>query len=337
MTTLALLSIHAGARRRGAALPIILLFAALLAGLAASAMRSSLSGVRAASAMAEAARADELGRGAAEALAYHLATHDPAAQRGGRLRLRLPEAEIDIDYRSESARIDANLAPLPLITALLVAGGAEPAEAADATDRVRRFRERAARKAGPGAPGAAGGTPEPVSLVSDGGSPALSGTQAPPAASPPAPSGPGTEPKPLAIRDTAEVTRAWGLPDGLARRVLPSLTVSNGTPQVDPILAGKLVLQALFGSDERVDDYLARRASGFATEDSATELLPIASKAFVGFHDSEAVRADVRVKLPHGFARRYEMVLASARSSGSAASAPASSSVPVVVSWRPRP
>ena len=327
-----------GDRRRGAALPIVLLFAALLAGLAASAMRASLSGVRAAAAFAEATRADELGRGAGDALAYFIATHDAAARRGGRLALNLPGATVDVEYRSESARIDANLAPLGLVTALLVAAGAEPAEAAEAADRARLFRERAARKtSGVLTASTAAATPGAEQGLPTGGPPSFAGFPAAPGSPAAAPPGAAAAPKPLAIRDTSEVVRAWGLSEALARRVLPSLTVSNGTAQVDPILAGKLVLTALLGADERVDDYMSRRANGFVTEASALQLLPIPSQTFAGFRDSAAVRAVARVALPHGFVRRYEVVVAPPRSPGGASVDASPNAVPVIVSWRRLP
>ncbi len=318
-------------RRRGAALFVVLMFSAFLAALAAAAMRTSLSGVRAAAAFADGVRADELGRGAADALAYHLATGDAATKRGGAIALRLAGADVTIDYLSESARVDANLAPVPLIAALAAAAGAEPSEAEAIAAEVTQFRAEATARA-KAAPAGSAGAPPPL-----GGVAALRASLDA--------LGPAAKPKPasqpVAIRDTSEIARAWGLSDGLARRLLPSLTVSNGTPTVDPVLAGRLVVLALVGGDERADDYLTRRRQGFVDKDSALALLPLPSHDFVSFKDVGAVRAVVRVRVAKRLERRYEMILAPPAPAGPASvqrPGPAgAATVPIPVSWRRLP
>ncbi len=348
--------------QRGAALFIVLLFSAFLAGLAAAAMRMSVSGARAAAVFADVARADALGEGAADLLASHLSECDAAGRRGGSIEVRLPDADIEVDYVSESARIDVNLAPLPLIVGLLGAAGGDQDEVASVANSITAFRAAAQAKgkrspAGSGAPptgvntdaapafGSAGAGATPISGFAASGFGPATGTA------------PGATPAlPLAIHDVSEVTTAWALPEGLARRILPVLTVSNGTATVDPILADRLVVAALLGSDARVDDYLNRRQQGFADKGSALALLPVPTQTFASFKDSEAVRAVVRVSVSHRVERRYEMVLASSKgqanavgaaslppaatplgaaSGGTAANGAASGGgMPVVVSWR---
>ncbi len=161
--------------------------------------------------------------------------------------------------------------------------------------------------------------------------------------------GPAAKPQPsaqpIAIRDTSDVAQAWGLSDAMARRLMPSLTVSNGTATVDPVLAGRTVVLALLGGEERVDDYLERRRQGFVDKDSALALLPVPARDFVAFTDAPAVRAVARVRLADRFERRYEMILAPPPPAPSApgsepAAAPAGqdqAAVPVVVSWRELP
>ena len=292
--------------RRGAALFVILMLSALLAGLAGAAMRTGLSGARAAAAFADAARADELGRAAGDIVSYHIATADPDVLRGGTLSVRLPDAAIDISYLSESARIDVNSAPLALISALLAAAGAGPGTITEATGRIGRIRQASGAKPDP-APGASGTS--------------ASGDAAPPPAAAPAaaPSGPP------AIQDVLQVADAWNLPEALARRILPALTVASKSTQVDPILADRLVLLALLGDETRADDYRTRRMQGFVNTDSALELLPEPSRPFVAFKDAPAVRAIARVTVARRFERRYEMVVVPGEGPGQA---------PVVVSWR---
>ena len=338
--------------QRGAALFIVLLFSAFLAGLAAAAMRMSLSGARAAAVFADAARADALGEGAADVLASHLAGGDAAARRGGSIEVRLPDANVEVDYVSESARIDVNLAPLPLIVGLLGAAGGDQDEVASIANHIAAFRAAAQAKAKPSLPGSgarpAGAAIDAASAIGGAGFGAATASGA--AASGAQANG-STPALPLAIHDTSEVTAAWALPEGLARRVLPVLTVSNGSATVDPVLADRLVVAALLGSDERVDDYLNRRQQGFVDAGSALALLPIPAQAFASFKDSEAVRAIAHVSVSHRFERRYEMILAPSKSQahGAGAGGPAGASAPagaapagagrggaepVVVSWR---
>ena len=329
-------------RRRGAALFVVLLFSAFLAGLAATAWRTSLSGTRAATAFADLVRADELGRGAAAALAYRLATGDEAAKRGGAIGLRWPGADVTIDYVSESARVDVNLAPVSLIAALVVASGGEEREAEAVAARVTQFRSEAAARAGATAGAGPGSGTDKASAA--GGLAALRASidALGPAAKP------KTGPQVIAIHDTAEVAEDWGLTDAVARRLLPSLTVSSGAATVDPVLAGRPVLLALLGGDERVDDYIGRRHQGFTDKESALALIPVPARDFVAFNDAKAIRAVVRVKLANGFERRYEMVLAPSATADVEPAKPAPEgtpppprrergAVPILVSWRKLP
>ena len=248
-------------------------------------------------------------------MASHLVDGDAAARRGGSIEVRLPDADVEVDYVSESARIDVNLAPLPLIVGLLGAAGADQDEVATIANHIAAFRAAAQAKAQRSLPGggvrSAGAATDVASGSTAGGGGAAAFGAAAGGSAQAAGSAPGAKPAlPLAIHDTSEVTAAWALPEGLARRVLPVLTVSNGSAMVDPVLADRLVVAALLGSDERVDDYLNRREQGFVDAGSALALLPVPAQAFASFKDSEAVRAIARVSVSHRFERRYEMVLA---------------------------
>lgn len=321
-------------RRRGAALFVVLVFSAFLAALAAAATRTGLSGAKAAAVFADVLRADQIGRDAAHVVAYRLLTGDEAARRGGAVALRLPGVDVTVDYLSESARVDVNRAPVALIASLLAAAGADAGEVDAVSARIVAFRAdataRAAPKIGPSDAAAPVGGLAALRAQIDALGPAQK----------PMPSA-----EPAAIRDTSDVARAWGLPDGLARAVLPVLTVSSGRPTVDPVLADRLVVLALVGGDERADDYLQRRKQGFVSKDSALDLLPVPSRDFVSFDDVAAVRAVARVRVANRFERRYEMVLAppaqdgpgAPTGAGLAGQARSGNAAPVLVSWRRLP
>lgn len=285
--------------RRGAALFIVLMFAALLAFLAAAVMKTGVSGARAAQVFADAARADALGASAGDIVVYQLMTGNADTHRGGSLSVRLPGAEITIDYVSESARVDVNTGSIKLISAVLAAAGCEPPLIASVAARIQASRAAFAGRR----------------------------IAAEPASDPTTPPGTLEQPKPVPQSATPiEVAGTWGLPDDILRRIVPMLTVASGSKGVDPILADRTVLAALLGGDdERVDDYIERRSRGFVNSASALELLPVPAQTMVDFEDSQAVRATARVSIAGRFQRRYAMVVA----------APAGSAQrPVVIEWR---
>ncbi len=297
-------------RRRGAALLIVLAFCALLSSLAAVVLRGSLSGARAAAAFEKVTQADELGLAVGDLVLSYVSTGPVERRRGGRFDVRLPGAEIEVAYVSESARIDANAAPPELIAALLRTAGAEPTEVATALDRIAVLRSPAAAPAAPGAAPSAGadaGTAAP--LGRDASVTPVSTATAPPVL-PNQPAVGAQANAVLPIQSVADVARAWGLGDALAARVLPALTVASRAPKIDPVLAARTVVLALFGGDaDRTDDFLQRRVQGFTTRDSELLLVPVEARSFVGFDDAAALRAVARVTLAGGFSRRYEVVL----------------------------
>jgi general secretion pathway protein K len=294
---------EAGVRQRGAALFIVLALCALLTNLVGAAMSSGVSGARASAVFADIARADELGRGAADLVSYRLATGPPEALRGGRLAARFLDAEVRIDYLSESARIDANRASIALISSLLSVAGADPSIVARAVELIKMRRASAGDRPADGSAASSNqGTP-----------PSLPATGAAQSGAPD-------------IQSTLEVVRAWDLPDELAQRVMPALTVASESNQIDPILASRLVLLALLGGDgDRANNYMERRAQGFVNTDSALALLPAPVQASATFTDAKAVRAIARVTIARRLERSYEFILVPGRGSRTR---------PIIASWR---
>ena len=266
--------------RRGAALIVVLVFAALISSLAIAAMRTSVSGASAAAVFVNEMRADELGRDAAYLVAHQLQSERPEARRGGSFVARLPRSEVSIDYVSEMARIDVNLASPKLLAALFAAGGADPEVAAELAGRVERAR------------GAARKRPSPRPTTADA-----------PAASPDGAAAP-------AFVRTEQIIDAWGLPETLYRAIHPALTVASRSAKVDPTLAERLVVTALMqGDEERADDFMERRRRGFSSADEALAQLPAATRPYAGFAPARAVRTVARVAVAHRFVRNYEFVM----------------------------
>uniref|UniRef100_Q07N80 General secretion pathway protein GspK n=1 Tax=Rhodopseudomonas palustris (strain BisA53) TaxID=316055 RepID=Q07N80_RHOP5 len=271
------MKIDASHPQRGAALLVVLVFAALVSNLAMVAMRTTLSGAVAATVFLDEMRADELGRDATRLLAQQLQSDDPQARRGGSFTARLPFSEIAVDYVSEAARIDVNTAPPKLLAALFTAAGAGRDVAQGLTVRIERL-----RGAGTARPAATDSSP-PAAVK------ALTRT---------------------GLVRTEQIIDAWGLPPALYRAVQPALTVSNKTAKVDPVLASALVVTALMDGDEdRTQGFLERRAIGFFSADDALAQLPSSTRQYAGFAPTRAVRAVAEVIVAKRFRRSYEFVM----------------------------
>jgi len=263
--------------RRGAALVIVLLFAALITMLAATAARSGLSAASASAAFVDLMRADELARAAADLVGVAASTGGPSARRGGSFVARLETAELSVDYLSETARIDINAAAPALLGQLFAAAAAEPGLATDIAERVERTRRSS--QAGPDGPRRAG------------------------AASPPAPS--------VLLERVEQIVEAWEIPNELYRAARPALTVGSRSAKVDPTLASRLVILALMNADqERTDEFMERRTRGFTSTDEALAQFPETSRTFAGFGPPRAYRASIQVSIGRRFLRHYEVVVA---------------------------
>jgi len=262
--------------RRGAALIVVLVFAALISSLTAVALRSAVSGAAASVVFVDEMRANEMGRAAADLVAYQLRFGGPEAKRGGALTARLATCEVTVEYLSEAARIDVNTASPKLIAALFLAAGAEPDDVAAIANRIQLTRR-----------------------------PAVASRIAPSSAA-------GNEILPNAIMVRLEqIMDAWQIPEALFRSVRPALTVSNRSGNVDPTLAGRLVLTALMNGDaERADQFMERRNSGFTTPNQVLAQFPVETRSFVNASGLAPVRAFARVNVAGRFARSYEFVVA---------------------------
>lgn len=270
---------------------VVLIFAALLASLLSSVLRSSLSYSYAAAAYSDVVRTDELGRSAAGLVAQRALAVDPDARRGGAFVVRLPDAEISVEYISESARIDINSTQSELLVTLIKDAGVDSGEAQGIGSRINSW----LAKANP-----------PNAESSQVQNPAV------PATAPMSGNSIAPEPAKTQIRleDVSQIMSAWGISQDVYAKIASYLTVSNPSGKVDPILANPLVIKAIFGGDDQAAaTYLAKRTHGFATESDALMSIPLGARGYVGFSPGVAFRAWVRVELHGRVAREYEMVV----------------------------
>jgi general secretion pathway protein K len=124
---------------QGFALVVVLWSLGFLALITAGLTASSRMQVRLADAVRGAAIAEAAADGAAQRAIFQLHTH--AWQADGRTRrISLGQAAVDVTLEDQSARINPNFSPPPLLAALLGLVGANPAQATELARRIADWR-----------------------------------------------------------------------------------------------------------------------------------------------------------------------------------------------------
>ena len=153
-----------------------------------------------------------------ELTAYHLAsvTEQTRPSRGS-FQFSLDEADVNVAFTSEAARIDLNFVSQDVLRALLVRLGTGQDEA------MARAREAADRIIGWRTPPVQDGVNEEAALYQ----------------------GAGYVPRQAPFADVNELGLVIGLPAALAERLKPFVTIFNGTADVDLTIAAPEVVAAL--------------------------------------------------------------------------------------------
>jgi general secretion pathway protein K len=150
----------------------------------------------------------------------------------GAFSFRLGQAGVTVDYLSEAARIDLNLAPKEMLAGLFRTFGAAAEDASSYADRIIGWRRKADRT----------GEDEEVTAYRVAGIP--------------------YRPRQGPFQSSAELWLVLGIPPALTQRALPFLTVYSGRPDVDPENAAPEVVAALPNmTAERLGNVLQQRAS----------------------------------------------------------------------------
>jgi len=211
----------------------------------------------------------------------------------GQFDFHLGRATVLAAFRSETGRIDLNAAPKPLLTSLFTALGARPADAETYADHVIAWRSPPAQTGGDDAEAEAYRV-----------------------------AGLAYAPRRAPFQDVGELWLVLGLPPALVERVLPYVTVFNGSAQVNVLAASPLVLAALPGvTPEQVNAVLAARQSApqdpqvvFAALGGAREAATVdagaAVRVSVGvrFDDGSRANADIVILLGDDGAEPYRIL-----------------------------
>lgn len=256
----------------------------LLAGLATLATVASVyiaQSANALSALDAATQWEMLSSAGVELAAYQLST--PATVRRpthGGFGFRLADASVRVEYMSESARINLNMAPRAMIAGLFRVLGA-PAEAADDyAQRVIAWR-RAPRS---------GGQDTELAAYNA--------------------AGLGYVPRQAPFSSADELWLVLGLPGALVERAMPFVTVYSGMAEVNVLDAAPEVVAALPNmSPAKLDAFLNQRAD--LPPDNPEFVIGVLGGRQPGatISMSDAYRVRMRITLPGGRQRMPEAVI----------------------------
>ena len=163
----------------------------------------------------DALKTEALVSASAELTAYRLSLARDKKPTHGSFHFRMDDADVNVAFLSEAARIDLNFAPKEILAGLFAGLGASKQAAADDADRIVGWRTR---------PVPGGGNEEEAFYAS---------------------AGLGYSPRQSLFTHVNELALVAGLPPALMERALPFVTVFNGTSDVDKTIAAPEVLVAL--------------------------------------------------------------------------------------------
>jgi general secretion pathway protein K len=268
---------------RGFVLVAVLWLLAALAALAAIFSAFLANSARAIAVNDNALQTEALVSAAVELTAYQLGLSGDARPARGSFHTGLNGAEMSVSFLAESARIDLNHAPKPLMAGLMSVLGATPDRANDYADRIIGWRTQAA-------PGNAGGEDALYRAAGLTYGPRL---------------GP--------FAHVNELGLVLGLPPALVERALPFVTVFSGLNGVDAANAPPEVIAALPGMTPLIlKQFLDDRPNLGNDAQAITRALGSAGGS-VSSDKSNAYRILVRLRLRNGRQTASEVVIGLAR------------------------
>jgi general secretion pathway protein K len=151
-----------------------------------------------------------------ELTAYRLIGFEDATRpTSGAFAFEIGQSRVDVEFRSEGARIDLNFAPKQMLSGLFVVLGSTPEDAQTYADRIIAWRT----KLPPGAQNVEAEAYQSAGL--------------------------SYAPRQAPFQDAAELRLVRGLPPELVDAALPFVTVFNGRPEIDVNEAPAQVIAAL--------------------------------------------------------------------------------------------
>ena len=215
-------------------------------------------------------QAEALVRAGLELTAYQLSTQDAEARATkGAFRFRMGRADVAVDFRTEAARIDLNMAPKELLAGLFAGLGAPYGAADSYAERIIGWRQK----------GDVEGQNNEAAAYRT--------------------AGLSYGPRQGSFSDVGELWLVLGLPPALVERALPFVTVYSGRPDVDVLDAAPEVVAALPGmTPDRLYGVLGQRGPGAANAQIVQSLLGPAQGASI--EGGKAMRVTVRIAFDNG-------------------------------------
>jgi general secretion pathway protein K len=264
----------------------------LLAALAALAVIVSIYLVQSAkslTALDSALQSDLLASAGVELAAYQLSSSATAGRpTHGRFTFSLAQTNVTVEYVSEAARINLNMAPKAVLAGLFSALGADAEAANSYAERVAGWRTPA----------------RPNGLDAEEGLYAAANA--------------GYLPRRGAFQSADELWLVLGLPAAIVERMLPFVTVYSGLAEVNVLDAAPTVIAALPDmTPSKLEAFLGERDSLPPNADSVIGALG-GHQVGATINGSDAYRIRIRFALPSGRLKTSEVVILSSLSENEA-------------------
>jgi general secretion pathway protein K len=224
-------------------------------------------------------QAEGLARAAIELSVYQITVTPQEPPARGTFVFRIGNAQVNADFRAETARIDLNVAPKELLAGLFATFGAQRSAADYYADRIIGWRA----------------TPASENTTDEAGLYRAAGL----------PYGPRGAP----FAHTGELGLVLGIPELMIERALPFLTVYSGQPQVNVLIAAPQAMAALPGMDpERLNAALVLREGRSQNAEGLLAMLGPA-QTFANTQSSKSMRVTARIAFDSGQRMTTEAVI----------------------------
>lgn len=225
-------------------------------------------------------QAEQLVSASLELTAYRLTVpKDTVRPTRGQFTFRLGRANVVVNYSSETARLDLNAAPKPLLAGFFMSLGVSNDNADLYADRVIGWRK-------------------PPNPADQGNEDALYRA-----------AGLSYLPRGAPFAHTSELWLLQGIPPALVRRTMPFVTVFSGRPEINVFDAAPELVAALPGmTPARLTSFLNQREATVANKDSLERLLGPGQSGATS-EGSNAFRVTIDIAFHDGWRTGSEVVI----------------------------
>jgi general secretion pathway protein K len=222
-------------------------------------------------------KAEALVSAALELTAYQQQTGSTLSRpTRGSFTFRMSQTNVEVEFRSEAARIDLNAAPKQLLVGLFLALGVRPEDADAYGTRIVGWR-----------------TPQSSNQNSEASVYRMARL--------------GYQPREAKFPHANELSLVRDLPISVVERALPFVTVYSGRPQINMRDAASEVLASLPGmTQDRLSAILAQRET---SPEKAKQLLPAEAQQYATLEGSQAFRVKIQITFDDSHTENAEVIV----------------------------